>query len=251
MKYEPIDLIDYRWHKSSGRYFSNTDIVLFEPVFREYIVPVQVAPPPPPSPEPIKINEEIIPESEQELEYNEESTSENNNEYEEEKIEETTTTGEEQTYEDDIYSYIRQGSDKDTYLLLRQEFDKNIVSLKDSSSYLINLINSGELYDYFNNQYDLEGFNSILEEIENIAWGIFTASDDALYVIDNSQYYNTKEKELKMKNYTYEQLELIRNDAFELISIIRKIYELDSLSPDEKDYLINKILLLRDSIINK
>ncbi len=243
MKYEPIELIDYRWHRSSGRYFSNTDIVLFNPISREYLVPIQPPPPPiqevyvppPPPPEPI--------------------VEENNDEYEEETIEETTTTdGYEDEYQDDvddIYSYIRHGSDENTYLLLRQEFDKNIASLKDSSSYLINLINSGELYDYFNNQYDLEGFNSILEEIENIAWGIFTASDDALYVIDNSQYYNTKEKELKMKNYTYEQLELIRNDAFELISIIRKIYELDSLSPDEKDYLINKILLLRDSIVNK
>ncbi len=141
-------------------------------------------------------------------------------------------------------------SDRQRYFELRNNFELSQATYSENCSYLINLIDSGVLYEYSSEEgvNDAVEFAGLLDDLEAIIWGIYTSTDDMFFVFTSQELYETG-RTISLQNLTLQQLIDIRDNSYELILIIKKAMQLDNLTIDEKDYLLNRILLLRDLIL--
>ncbi len=140
-------------------------------------------------------------------------------------------------------------NDRERYFQLRNNFELSQATFNENCSYLINIIDSGVLYEYSSQEGmdDSVEFSGLLEDLEAIVWGIYTSTDDMFFVYTSQELYETG-RLINLQGLTLQQLIDIRDNSYELILIIKKAMELPDMTLDEKDYLLNRILLLRDLI---
>lgn len=141
-----------------------------------------------------------------------------------------------------------QENDREKYFRLRNNFELSQSTFWENCSYLNNVVNSGALYEHSqDDEHEGYSFSIILGELESIVWGIYTSTDDMFFVITSQELYETG-KTLQLKGLSLEKLIEIRDNSYELILIIKKGIELMDLTQDEKEYLVNRVLLLKDLI---
>lgn len=252
-----FELIHPRDFRPTGRHFSNNDIVHFSTVQTSYQLSSSAESQPSP---PINFDERssIISNNDPKDKYDELADI-MSKDYMDDIVNESSSESEEMVDEEtfkslfgDDTSMIHNGDadsdviDENKIKLLKEEFDYNLVTLKENCEFFTNIIDRGDLYEFMENNVDKEELNMLLEEMESFLWNIYTSSEDILYVMDNVSVEEAKS--FKLKNYTYSQIDNIKYLANDLLIVSRKASELDKLTPDEKDYLLNKILVLKDVI---